>query len=77
MEVFALRNMMKLFNSDLRKMTGNMDPTTTSWFVSGLGLVVSALGARMLRKRYGAGILGFGLAHIILGQLDRMRVKDN
>ncbi|MFW6006530.1 MAG: hypothetical protein ACOCQ5_00980 [Halanaerobiales bacterium] len=48
-------------------------PTATGWFVSGLGLAVSALGGKMIDKRVGAGILGFGLAHIILGQLDRFR----
>ncbi|MFW5976433.1 MAG: hypothetical protein ACOCQS_00660 [Bacillota bacterium] len=49
------------------------DPSTTGWLVSGLGLAVSALGGRMLDKKVGAGILGFGLAHIVLGQLDRLR----
>ncbi len=49
------------------------NPSTTSWFISGLGIAVSALGTRMLDKKIGAGILGFGLAHLILGQLDRMR----
>ena len=48
-------------------------PSTTSWFVSGLGLAVSALGSKMINKKVGAGILGFGLAHIVLGQLDRIR----
>ncbi|AZR74429.1 hypothetical protein BBF96_14165 [Anoxybacter fermentans] len=52
-------------------------PSTTSWVVSGLGLLVSALGARMLKKKVGAGILGFGLAHILLGQLDRFRPTVN
>jgi len=56
-----------------------MDPTTTGWAVSGLGLLVSSIGARMVDKKVGAGILGFGVAHIILGQLDRFRptVKRN
>ncbi len=49
------------------------EPTTTSWAVSGLGIAVSALGASMLSKKVGAGILGFGLAHVVLGQLDRYR----
>lgn len=49
------------------------EPITTSWAVSGLGLLVSAVGASMLSKKLGAGILGFGLAHVILGQLDRYR----
>ncbi len=50
------------------------EPTTTSWAVSGLGVMVSALGAGLLGKsKFGAGILGFGLAHVVLGQLDRLR----
>lgn len=49
------------------------EPTTTSWAVSGLGLLVTAVGAAMLPKKLGAGILGFGLAHVVLGQLDRAR----
>ncbi len=48
-------------------------PSTTSWIISGLGIAVSALGGKMINRKVGAGILGFGLAHIILGQLDRMR----
>ncbi len=49
------------------------DPATTGWAVSGLGLIVSSLGAKMVDRKIGAGILGFGLAHVILGQLDRFR----
>lgn len=49
------------------------EPETTSWAVSGLGLLVTALGATMLPKKIGAGVLGFGLAHVVLGQLDRVR----
>ncbi|HLV09907.1 MAG TPA: hypothetical protein VKY40_06840 [Halanaerobiales bacterium] len=48
-------------------------PKKTGWVVSGLGLLVSTIGSKMIRKRVGAGILGFGLAHILLGQLDRIR----
>ena len=48
-------------------------PSSTGWFVSGLGLLVSALGGKMIDKKIGAGILGFGLAHVVLGQLDRVR----
>ncbi len=56
-----------------------MDPTTTGWAVSGLGLLVSSIGAKMVDKKIGAGLLGFGLAHVVLGQLDRFRptVKKN
>ena len=53
-------------------------PENTGWLISGLGLAVSALGGKMLDKKVGAGILGFGLAHVLLGQLDRIRptIKD-
>ncbi len=49
------------------------DPAATGWAISGLGLLVSSIGARMADKKLGAGILGFGLAHILLGQMDRFR----
>ncbi|MEJ6950126.1 hypothetical protein [Natronospora cellulosivora (SeqCode)] len=49
------------------------DPTLTSWAVSGLGLLVSTVGSKMIKKKFGAGLLGFGLAHVVLGQLDRFR----
>ncbi len=49
------------------------NPSTTSWFISGVGLAVTALGTKMLDKKIGAGLLGFGLAHVVLGQLDRVR----
>ncbi|MGE5545139.1 MAG: asparagine synthase [Bacillota bacterium] len=42
--------------------------------VAGLGALVAALGATIFkRSKYGRGIIGFGLAHIVLGMLDRMR----
>ena len=47
--------------------------STTSLAVAGLGAVVSGLGALMLKKKVGAGILGFGLAHVTLGLLDLAR----
>jgi len=40
--------------------------------VSGLGILVTGLG-RMMGGRIGAGLYGFGLAHIVLGVLDRFR----
>ncbi len=46
---------------------------TTSWTVFGLGVIVSALGWSLLPSLWGAGILGFGLAHIVLGLLDTQR----
>ncbi len=54
-----------------------MKATTTSWTVTGLGAAVSSLGLGVLRRRemgrLGAGILGFGLAHVALGLLDLLR----
>ncbi|MGI5854374.1 MAG: hypothetical protein ACOX8I_08650 [Bacillota bacterium] len=51
-----------------------MKATTTSLAVAGLGAAVSTLGATVLRKkRFGTGVLGFGLAHIVLGLLDLAR----
>jgi hypothetical protein len=45
---------------------------TTAWVVTGLGAAVAGLG-RLIGGNLGAGITGFGLAHIVLGQLDRLR----
>lgn len=50
-----------------------MKGTTTGWLVTGLGAVVSGLGATMRQSRLGTGILGFGLAHVVLGVLDLLR----
>ncbi len=52
---------------------------TTSYAVTGLGVAVTALGWSLLPNLWGAGILGFGAAHIILGLLDTQRptVKNN
>jgi hypothetical protein len=47
--------------------------TTTSLAVAGTGAAVSGLGALLLKSKWGAGILGFGLAHVILGLLDMAR----
>jgi len=44
----------------------------TSKVIIGLGTVVSSIGKK-LGGKVGAGILGFGLAHITLGLLNRMR----
>lgn len=54
-----------------------MKSTTTSWVVTSLGAVVSGLGATMRRSRLGTGILGFGLAHVVLGMLDMLRPTVN
>lgn len=47
--------------------------STTSWFVTGLGAAVSGLGALAAKKRWGPGVIGFGLAHVVLGLLDLAR----
>ncbi|QNO13701.1 hypothetical protein HYG86_02480 [Alkalicella caledoniensis] len=49
-----------------------MGGKTTSYIVAGLGVVVSLIGW-YIRGELGAGILGFGLAHIVLGLLDTAR----
>ncbi|MFW5998220.1 MAG: hypothetical protein ACOC1O_02355 [bacterium] len=46
---------------------------TTSYAVTGLGIAVTALGWSLLPDLWGAGILGFGAAHIVLGLLDTQR----
>ena len=50
-----------------------MKATTTSWVVTGVGAAVSGIGAATLKRKWGAGILGFGLAHVALGLLDLLR----
>lgn len=50
-----------------------MDGTTTSWVVTILGVIVSLVGYFMLPGEFAAGVLGFGLAHIVLGLLDMVR----
>ncbi len=49
-----------------------MQSVTTSWIVVGLGVIVSLIGW-YIGGYWGAGILGFGLAHILLGVLDMFR----
>lgn len=44
-----------------------------SWIVTGLGIVVSLLGWYLTPSAWGYGILGFGLAHVVLGILDMFR----
>ena len=46
---------------------------TTSYIVAGVGVAVTALGWSLLPSLWGAGILGFGAAHIVLGLLDTQR----
>lgn len=45
----------------------------TSWIVTGAGIVVSLLGYYLMPSVWGYGVLGFGLAHILLGVLDMFR----
>lgn len=49
-----------------------MQKNSTSWVVTGLGTAVTGLGA-VVGGRFGAGIVGFGLAHVVLGVLDNLR----
>ncbi|AWB44366.1 hypothetical protein DCC85_09100 [Paenibacillus sp. CAA11] len=49
---------------------------TVSWIVTGLGVVVSLLGYYLTPNAWGYGILGFGLAHIVLGILDMFRQPE-
>ncbi|MGI6588278.1 MAG: hypothetical protein ACOX2N_05810 [Peptococcia bacterium] len=49
-----------------------MKKNRTSWFVTGLGAAVTGIGSK-IRGPLGAGIKGFGIAHIILGTLDMFR----
>jgi len=50
-------------------------PRTTSWAVTGLGAVVTALGwaLRPRSRKISSGVMGFGLAHLALGLLDMAR----
>jgi hypothetical protein len=48
----------------------------TSWTVVVLGVIVSLLGWYLTPNAWGYGILGFGLAHILLGVLDMFRVSE-
>lgn len=50
-----------------------MDRVTTSWIILGIGVVVALLGWLVVGGTLGTGILGFGLAWIVLGILDMLR----
>lgn len=43
---------------------------STGLWVALLGVIVSYIGWAMVPGTLGAGILGFGLAHIVLGLID-------
>lgn len=49
---------------------------TTGWIITGVGTAVTGAGA-LLGGTMGAGIAGFGLAHIVLGVLDNLRPTVN
>ncbi|MFA7466911.1 MAG: hypothetical protein WCY82_01440 [Desulfotomaculaceae bacterium] len=49
-----------------------MQRNTTSYIVAGLGVIVTLIGW-YVGDLWGAGIMGFGLAHILLGVLDMFR----
>lgn len=48
---------------------------TVSWIVTVFGIIVSLLGYYLTPSAWGYGILGFGLAHIVLGVLDMFRTS--
>ncbi|UNC90604.1 hypothetical protein [Candidatus Contubernalis alkaliaceticus] len=52
-----------------------MKRNNTSMLVGGLGLLVTGIGATLLRGKTKAGVVGFGLAHIVLGGADMLRQK--
>ncbi len=57
-----------------KKILTKVEHQNTGLIVAGLGAAVSGLGAVLARKnKFGAGILGFGLAHVALGLLDSRR----
>lgn len=49
-------------------------PTVNSKLLMGLGAIVTTLGKYMGGK-VGSGIVGFGLAHIFLGTLAKLRFR--
>lgn len=56
-----------------------MKARKTSLVVAGLGAAVTTLGATALSGPVGAGVIGFGAAHVVLGILDMFRpsVRNN
>ncbi|MBD8497132.1 hypothetical protein [Paenibacillus arenosi] len=47
-----------------------------SWVVAAIGVVVSLLGYYLTPSAWGFGIMGFGLAHVLLGILDMFRAPS-
>lgn len=58
----------------MKLMAGNIlqRGSTTSWGVAGLGLVMAGVG-KAVGGNLGAGLMGFGLAHVVLGLADMFR----
>jgi hypothetical protein len=56
----------------MQKFSTKIQKNPTTWIVSGIGAAVTGIGA-MMGGRLGAGIAGFGLAHVILGIADNFR----
>lgn len=50
-----------------------MKGITTSYVVIALGVIVALVGYYLIGGTFGAGVTGFGLAHILLGILDMFR----
>lgn len=48
----------------------------TSWSMIGVGIVIALIGYYLSPSAWGYGILGFGLANIVLGVLDMFRHPD-
>ncbi|HHX96526.1 MAG TPA: hypothetical protein GX687_03580 [Clostridia bacterium] len=49
-----------------------MKKRRVGWLVTGLGAAMTKIGSRM-RGPLGAGLKGFGIAHIILGTLNMLK----
>lgn len=49
-----------------------MQRNTTSYIVAGLGVIITLIGW-YVGDLWGAGIMGFGIASIVLGILDMLR----
>ena len=64
------RSMSRLLPKRLKK---RHQLNKTGFYVAGLGALVSGAGLILRNRRMGNGVLGFGLAHVVLGGLDLMR----
>jgi len=57
----------------LKIIDDNLKINNAGMLISGLGLLVTGIGAALFHGKTRAGIVGFGVAHILLGALDSMR----